>query len=73
MSGSFLIVQLQRLGARVISQSGKKVKKQPFCRLVLCLSPLTSHFRFPYFLVFFTSYLYNCERLFNNFGRYFYK
>ena len=39
-ASAFLLVQLQRLGARVISQAVKKVKKQPSSRLVLCLSPL---------------------------------
>jgi hypothetical protein len=35
------IVWLRRLAPRVISQSVKKVKEQPSCRLVLCLSGLT--------------------------------
>ncbi|EAR65659.1 hypothetical protein B14911_05369 [Bacillus sp. NRRL B-14911] len=39
-ASAFLFVQLRRLGARVISQSGQKVKEQPSVLLVLCLSHL---------------------------------
>jgi len=47
-ASTFLLVQLQRLGARVISQPVKKVKEQPSGRPVLCLSPLTKALQLSY-------------------------
>ena len=39
-SSLFSIIQLQRLAPRGLSQSVKKVKEQPSCRLVLCYAGL---------------------------------